>query len=297
MVWNPLMCDVFPSNLDYSGALLPKEHIMSRIQAMVLMLKSLGVPLRVSIGNLGNICDHSTLDGPLLFSDYKCFTGESDERRELLAPTQARFNLSAIAPLVDELTIIYHADVPGVGDWRRGSCRRTEAEIEALRKEMKGWRRFLARYALLFKNLKKLKVTVPSDIYSDWGKSEYIRKRLTDERWDVVDVGEILPLGFSSMFDSYTPLSHLRYSIAKEKTRTGFVRRVFFRADKDELPLEPLVMTDNEREDGEIPDEALDTEDLPPHRFWPAGATKGEKRKLDEDELGEMPAAKVARAA
>jgi len=139
--WDSMMCDVFPANLEPSRSLLPKADVLLRIQFMIKTLRSLNIPIRISIGDRTNTCPSSGLDGSLYFGDFKAFVGEEGHEEEILAPTQARFNLTLIAPLVDELTIQYPVDVPGVAGWSRASKRPTEEEKMLLAREMKGWRR------------------------------------------------------------------------------------------------------------------------------------------------------------
>lgn len=94
------MCDVFPANLEPSRAFLPKADVLTRIQTMVSTLRSLNIPIRLSIGDRTNNCPSSGLDGSLYFGDYKTFVGEDENRHEVLAPTQACFNLTGIAHMV-----------------------------------------------------------------------------------------------------------------------------------------------------------------------------------------------------
>jgi hypothetical protein len=301
LAWDSMMCDVFPANLELSRAFLPKSNVMSRIQTMITTLRSLNIPIRLSIGDRANTCPNSGLDGSLYFGDYKCFVGEGDEKREVLAPTQARFNLALIAPLVDDLSILYPVDVPGVSGWR-ASKRPTDGEKVLLEREKIGWQRFFMRYALLFKNLKKLTVTVPSEIYDDWGRSAPLRELLDDQKWEVLESDGKLPYDYS-VFGSYLPFSHLRYSLARKRPRMRFVQRVFFRQDSSELHLNLPPMTDEQREEDEICAEAITTPDeTPPHRFWPAKSSKADKapkpkkrRHENDDAATEKSAKKVKR--
>ena len=137
LLWDNMMCDVFPDNLEPLRTLLPKGDIISRILHMIKALKSLNIPIRISIGDRSNTCNGSGLDGSLYFGDFKTHVG--DERQEILATTQARFSLTSIAPFVDELTIQYPVDVPGVAGWRMHK-RPTEEETKLLVREMRGWR-------------------------------------------------------------------------------------------------------------------------------------------------------------
>jgi hypothetical protein len=251
---------------------------------------------RLHLSILKRLSLTSVSTGCLYFGDYKCFVGEDDCKQELLAPTQARFNLASIAELVDELTIHYPLDCPGVSGFTRAGKRPSEAEKELLRKEMKGWRKFWMRYALLFKNLKKLTITVPNDIYNDWGKCQPLANLLSDERWEMLDVDDQdiieCPLG------PYHPYSHIKaYSFSRKRPRMKFVQRVFFRGDQNELLLNPEAMSEEKREEHEISEQMIATvKDRAPHRFWPPRPPKPEKRKVEEEENDEARSAKRMRA-
>ncbi|KAJ4301544.1 hypothetical protein N0V90_003637 [Kalmusia sp. IMI 367209] len=291
LAWDSMMCDVFPANLEPSRSFPSKEDVLSRIKSMVSTLRSLNIPIRLSIGDRTNSCPSSGLDGSLYFGDYKTFVGEGEEKRELLAPTQASYNLAGIAHMVDELTIQYPGDVPGVHGWLRASKTPTEAEKVLLARELKGWRRFWERYARQFRNLKKLTANVPIGIYNDWGKCEGLRELLSDERWEMLEVEE--KGGDFGFFGSYFPFSSLRYSFARKRPRMKFVQRVFFRQDTAPLNLKPLhtELSDQEREERDITDEEIKSKDLCEHRFWLLQEEKkgkdkamGEKRKADDVE-------------
>lgn len=300
LVWDPMMCDVFPQNLDPIRPFLPKPDVISKIQGMIQTLRSLDVPIRLSFGDRTHTCSNPGIDGSLFMGDYKCLLGEGDEKHELLAPTQARFNLAGIAPLVDELSIVYQLDMPGVAGWAGLNKPPTEAEKELMRKEMRGWRRFWRRYALLFKNLKKLTVLVPTDIYNDWGRLPYLPELLADERWDVLETDGKLPLALHH-WSHFMTLSHIQYAIAKKKPRMRFVQKVFFRRDNAELSLGPQGMPEKMREEYTITDSQIATPpaDSKPHRFWraktPTKASNSEKRKVDEDQGGVAVPAKRTR--
>ncbi|KAF2188085.1 hypothetical protein K469DRAFT_703536 [Zopfia rhizophila CBS 207.26] len=284
LAWDSMLCDVFPDNLDTSLPLIPKADILSRIQTRVHTMRSLNIPVRISIGNRTNGRPSSGYDGGLYFGDYKTFRGEDENRTEILAPTQARFNLTGIAHLVDELTIQYPTDIPGVVGWSRNSRRPTDGEKELLRREMKGWRRFWARYALQFKNLKKLTTIVPNDIYNDWGESELLGKLLGDESWQMLEVDSRCSPCLNC-FDSWVHFGFRSYSWAKKRPRRKFVQRIFFRQDGKELQLDaPALTEEQEREEDEISEEAITTnEQRPSHRFWLVKAPKAEKRKAGDD--------------
>ncbi|KAI4654482.1 uncharacterized protein J4E78_007528 [Alternaria triticimaculans] len=292
--WETLMSDVFPANLEPNRTLLPKQDILSRIQTMVSTLRSFGIPIRISIGERTNMSPASGIDGNLYFGDYKTFVGENADKRELLLPTQAVFSLTPIAAMVDELSIQYPADVPGVSGWLRTAKRPTPAEVALMKREMIGWRRFWARYASQFKNLKKLTINVPNDIYEDWGKSELV-KLLADERWQMLEVEDKQD---NSIFGSYFPFSSsssssaLRHNLSRRRTRAKFVQRVFFRLDNGPLDLEclPAGLSEKQREEREITDAEIADKETMPHRFWhksdDADEEKGEKRKRDPAEDG-----------
>ncbi|KAF2645292.1 hypothetical protein P280DRAFT_465150 [Massarina eburnea CBS 473.64] len=283
LAWDSMMCDVFPANLEPNRSFLPKADVLSRIQTMVSTLRSLNIPIRISIGDRANTCPTSGLDGSLYFGDYKTFVGEGEERRELLAPTQACFNLTAIAPLVDELTIQYPVDVPGVHGWLRTSKRPTPAEEVLFRREMIGWRRFWERYASQFKNLKKLTANIPNDIYNDWGKCEGLRDLLSDKRWKMLEIED--QNSHYGFFGSYFPFSSLRYNFARKRPRIKFVQRVFFR--QDDAPLNLRVpspaLSVQEREENEIRDSVILGKEFGAHVFWPDRKAKvhDAKRKAD----------------
>lgn len=283
--WDSMMCDVFPANLEPNRTFLPKAEVLSRIQTMVSTLRDLNIPIRVSIGDRAGTCPASGLDGSLYFGDYKTFTGENENKREVVLPTQASFNLMPIASMVDELTIQYPVDVPGVSGWLRAAKRPTPAEKALMQREMVGWRRFWSRYAGQFKNLKKLTANVPNDIYEDWAKSE-LANLLSDDRWQMLEVED--QGGEHGLFGSYFPFSatSLRYSFPRKRSRSKFVQRVFFRLDDKPLPL-ALPSTElsmQERDEKEITDEQIQDRGAPSHRFWTLEDEKGEKRKRSEKE-------------
>lgn len=285
LAWDNMMCDVFPANLEPTRTFLPKADVLSRIQTMVATLRKLNIPIRVSIGDRTNTCPSSGLDGSLYFGDFKAFVGEDDDKHEVLRPTQASFNLTAIAEMVDELTIQYPVDVPGVSGWLRATKRPTPAEKALMQREMIGWRRFWKRYAGQFKNLKKLTADIPNDIYEDWGKSD-LYGLLTDARWDMLETED--HNGDYGLFGNYFPFtsSSLRYISSRKRGRTKFVQRVFYRLDKAplELPTVHPATTDLEREEGQITDEHIKDVERPPHRFWPVKdeEDKSSKRKRAE---------------
>lgn len=287
LAWDSMMCDVFPANLEPNRTFLPKLDVLKRIQTMVATLRSLKIPIRISIGDRQNTCPSSGLDGSLYFGDYKTLIGEGDDKREVLLPTQASFSLMHIAHLVDELTIQYSGHVPGVSGWLHAAKRPTPAEKLLMQREMVGWRRFWHRYANHFCNLKKLTTNVPNDIWEDWGKSGGLPSLLEDERWQVLEVedrgGEY---GFLGNYFPFTNTSSLRYTMHRRRARTKFVQRVFFRLDEEELVLKKqdgeMLLTEQEREEKMISDDMIqDTDDAMMHRFWRKDEDKGEKRKRE----------------
>lgn len=286
LAWDNMMCDVFPANLEPNRTFLPKPEVLSRIQTMVSTLRGLSIPIRISIGDRTSNCLSSGLDGSLYFGDYKSFVGEEDDKREVLLPTQASFNLTPIAAMVDELTIQYPVDVPGVSGWLHAAKRPTPAEKGLMQREMVGWRRFWSRYASQFKNLKKLTANVPNEIYEDWGKSGLVNL-LAADRWQMLEVEE--RGGDYGFYGSYFPFSSgaLRYSFTRKRSKTKFVQRVFFRLD--DKPLDLAVpdpeLSEQEREEIEISEEQIKDRETPTHRFWlPREDDKGEKRKRHETE-------------
>ncbi|KAF1919831.1 hypothetical protein BDU57DRAFT_585897 [Ampelomyces quisqualis] len=270
LAWDNMMCDVFPANLEPSRTFLAKADVLSRIKTMFTTLRSLNIPIRVSIGDRSNTCPSSGLDGSLYFGDYKAHVGEEEHKHEVLLPTQASFNLTAVAEMVDELTIQYPIDVPGVSGWLRATKRPTPAEKALMQREMTGWRRFWKRYANQFKNLKKLTANVPHDIYQDWGKSE-LAGLLADDRWEMLEIED--RSNDVGIFGNYFPFtsSSLRYITNRKRGQNKFVQRVFFRLDDKPLALEAVhpALTELDREEGQITDEHIqdiDQEDQTPKR-------------------------------
>ena len=290
LAWESMMCDVFPANLEPNRTFLPKPDILSRIQTMVTQLRSLNIPIRISMGDRGNTCPSSGLDGSLFFGPFKTFVGEGPDRREVLLPTQAVFSLTPIASMIDELTIQYPADVPGVSGWLRGAKRPTPAEKVLMEREMIGWRRFWMRYASQFKNLKKLTANVPNEIYEDWGKSE-LAGLLEDERWQMLEVEDKQDYGTYGSFLPFSNPSTLRYRFPRNRGKAKFVQRVFFRLDDEplNLVLAHPELTDKEREEREITDEMIKDKDACEtgleHRFWPKKEDENLEEKSDEKDV------------
>ena len=266
LAWDSMMCDVFPANLEPNRTFLPKAEVLARIQTMVTTLRSLNIPIRISIGDRSNTSS-SGLDGSLYFGDYKTFDCIGDEKEEMLLPTQARFNLTPIAHMVDELTIQYPVDVPGVSGYFRVHRRKSPAERILMDREMTGWRRFWARYAFQFTNLKKLTANVPNDIYEDWAKTE-LPILLSDGRWEMLEVPE--NAGDFGFFGSYFPFSSIKYNFSRKRGRVKFVQRVFFRRDEAplNLPIPHPEQLEAESEDRHIGDAEIADRDNSGHRFW-----------------------------
>lgn len=294
LAWDSMMCDVFPANLEPHRAFLPKADVLARIKAMITTLRNLQIPIRISIGDRTNTCSTNGLDGSLYFGDFKAFVGEDeDNKHEVFLPTQASFNLSCIANMVDELTIQYPVDVPGVAGWMRPGKRPTAAEQTLMDREMVGWRRFWKRYACQFTNLKKVTANVPSDIYDDWEKSD-LAPLLADERWDVLEQQE--SGGDYGFFGSYFPFTStsLRFSFIRKRGRTKFVQKVFFRLDDKPLSVKNAwaghKLGELERDEAIIGDSEIADVERGEHRFWPTtkedenAAKVGEKRKRGFDE-------------
>jgi hypothetical protein len=297
LAWDKSMREAFSANFRPSQALLHKPDVMSRFQTMVSTLRSLDIPIHVSIGDRTNTCPSFGLDGSLYFGDHKIFIGTDETRQQVLLPAQASFNLSAIAHLVDELTIQYTSLIPGVSGWLRTTKHPTPAEKQLMQREMIGWRRFWKRYACQFKQLKKLSAYVPNDIYEDWGKSE-LSTLLADKRWNILEVEDWN--GDLEIFGSYHPFGTSSSSMCE---RTEFVQRVFFRLD--DSPLCPSASISNtthdttisilEREEAEITDHAIRDLKRPEHRFWPTREILV-KRKREETEEMAMKRRKVEEA-
>jgi hypothetical protein len=268
LAWDSMMCDVFPANLEPSRTFLAKPEVMRRIRTMVTTLRSLNIPIRLSIGDHTNPAPSSGLDGSLYFGDYKTFTGTGDDKVEQLLPTQASFNLSPIAHLVDELTIQYPLDVPGVSGYMGSNSNRRQSPAEKvlMDREMTGWRRFWARYAAQFTNLKKLTANIPNDIYDDWAKTT-LPLLLDDGRWEMLEIKA--DAGNMGFLGNFYPYSTWRVGWRK-RGRSRFVQRIFFRRDTAPLALvDPhRGLEEQAREERHIPDSEIAGHDHTGHRFW-----------------------------
>ena len=278
--WDSMMCDEFPANLEVGRAVLPKPDVLSRIHTMTSILRDFQIPLRISIGDRPA---HSSfgIDGHFFFGDYKTFAGAGDDRHELLLPSQARFNLTSIAHMVDELTIRYPIVMHGVG-WGHRPRRPNPAEAALMQREKTGWRRFWTRYAPQLCNLKKLAINIPAEFYADWAHSA-LPELLADARWQMLDVPD--DSGDYGFFGRYFPFSSRGYSFRDTRTRRPCVQRVFFRLDDAplELRLQP-GLDDAEREDAEIADDMICDRERDAGRFW---VPSGEKRKRDDEDEDE----------
>jgi hypothetical protein len=242
---------------------------------MVDMLRSLSIPIRISIGDRTKRFHSTGLDGSLYFGDYKALIGDAEPKQQVLRHTQASFNLMHITAMVDELTIQYPRDVPGISGILRAAQRPTPAETALMRREMIGWRRFWMRYASHFKNLKKLTINVPNDIYADWAQSD-LPNLLSHSSWDVLDADE---------HSANTSFSGHSYPFESPYGKR-FVRKVFFRLSDEALLLLPrhLELSDAQRDDVEIPDHMVQDRPHREHRFWPKEQVK---RRSVEDEKEE----------
>ncbi|CAA9964952.1 hypothetical protein PTMSG1_08311 [Pyrenophora teres f. maculata] len=305
-VWDTMMCDVFPTNLEQNRTFLPKADVLARIQNMVSTLRTLQIPIRICIGDRANSSPPSGLDGCLYFGDSKGHIGEGENKREVLLPTQAVFSLTPIASMIDELTIHYPPDVPGVSGFLRSAKRPTPGEKTLMQREIVGWRRFWARYASQFTNLKKLTANVPNDIYEDWGKGE-MTTLLKDQRWQMLEVEEQQEQTFFGNYFPFGNVSSARYRFPRSRNRAKFVQRVFFRLDDEPLDLgvphpglSPLQLEEREITDEEIAykEDAADG-GATTHRFWVKKEVAKEgvdaKRKREDGEAvnGEMLAEEV----
>lgn len=278
--WDLMMCDVFPANLESRRNQISKEDIMTRITTLVTTLHNLKIPIRISIGDRTTGCPSSGLDGNLYFGDFKTLVGEGSERHELLLPTQAAFNLTPIAHMIDELTISYSTDVPGVkSNWQRGTKQLSPAEQLLMKREMVGWRRFWFRYGPQLKNLKKLTTNVPNDIYEDWAQTKLI-DLLSDKRWDMLEIEE--KSSDSGLFASYFPW---RCNSSRARDRR-FVQRVFFRLDDSplQLTLPHTEWSEAQREEAVVPEEEISDRTAPVHQFWPSKTDETNKKRKQPDD-------------
>ncbi|KAL6709993.1 hypothetical protein ACN47E_009784 [Coniothyrium glycines] len=300
LAWDSLMCDVFPANLEPSRTLLPKHDVLKRIQLMISTLRSLKIPVRISIGDRTNPCPSSGLDGSLYFGDYKAHIGEGSNKHEVLLPTQASFCLMYIAPLIDELTIQYPLDVPGVSRWHRAVKRASPAENLLMHREKLGWRRFWHRYAPHLINLKKLTANVPNEIYDDWGYSD-LPQLLHDERWQMLEVEDSgTEYGFIGSYFPFSAGSRLGHTLSRKRARARFVQRVFFRLDAEALPLCGTVQgNEKEMEESKITEDMIRDREGETHRFWVTeeDRTKGKRKRcvdVDVDGMNEKQAGDAA---
>ena len=266
--WDTLMCDVFPKNIEGPSLRpLPKPELMSRLKDMFVGLKELNVPIRLSIGErrLGVGYSGAGWEKSVFFPDYKCFVGEGEDRTQAMFPSQARFNLTIIAHLVDELTVHYTTDTPGAATWR-GSRNSSTRVQQLMEREQKGWTKFWARYALRFVNLKKLTVVIPNKIFEHWGESEHLTKLLEDPSWQMLEIksGHVVNDNHPCFLDGM----YMRASYRK-RSRPRFVQRVFFREAGQQLDLpDPGWDVTELADQTTIPDPPYPSLGARPHRFW-----------------------------
>lgn len=254
LIWEKLMSDVFPDNLDAYPETVTRNDIITRVQNMVGTLKSLDIPIRLSLSaSAGNAS--SRYDGYFMFGDHKYFVeegeGENAVRKEVIAPSQGRCNLSKIAGLVDELIIQYSFQVPNLAGLQRGT-RVIEAEKRMMEREKRAWLLFWKRYALKFSNLKKLTVMAPLELYDDWfDRSPDFRELFANEKWEMLDKdGNI-----------HAP---------KRRPRVRFAQRVLFRLDEEPLRSGEDGSAEEDLESPSIDfEEILPKEPLSRHRFSP----------------------------
>jgi hypothetical protein len=292
--WNALMSDVFPKNLDHSSHvhtnLKPKSEILGNIVQSFEAL-SAHMPVRIKI------CDRVTNYGlpsqSFMFEDYKHFVGEGTDRVACLEASQARFNLTRIAPLINELTIQYSLDMPGVVGVGSPNRPLTKGEIGIMDCEKKGWRKFWARYALRLVKLKKLTVLVPRDIFEDWGRSKQLAQLLQDEEWQVLrlEVTSRRLLTGPTFADAWHTARTIR-----RKSRVKFVKCIFFRQGDKTLQLGAEEMSEEDMlgENKIFAEDSEELADLPKgevNRFWLTGR-KAEKRELQQ---GDLPLSKKPR--
>ena len=146
------------------------------------------------------------------------------------------------------------------------------------------------RYAHLFRNLKKLTVVAPRDIYNDWGKSA-LPSLLQDQSWEMLEIDEKFPIS-PGVPSPYVPLARLTWSLSKKRSsRLRFVHRVFFRekGNHQELQLDSHpTMTSEDIETKEISDSEIATNTGQiSHRFWLMKGPILEKRKAEEGDEAE----------
>lgn len=287
-MWEKLMSDVFPDNLDHYQETVTKSDILTRVQNMVSTLKSLDIPVRLSlsasVANAG-----SRYDGHFMFGDHKFFVeegeGEDAVQREVIAASQARCNLSKIAGLVDELIIQYSFQVPNLAGLQRGK-RAIEAENRMMEREKRAWLIFWKRYALKFHNLKKLTVMAPLELYEDWfDRSPDFRELFANDKWQMLDNDGKVSFDHSG-FEGVLPFTLFKPHSVKRRPRIRFAQRVLFRLN--DSPLE-FKMDSSAEEDLESPsidfEEILPKETLPRHIFSPMKpptSNPSQKRKVGD---------------
>ncbi|KAH7115958.1 hypothetical protein B0J11DRAFT_538833 [Dendryphion nanum] len=286
LLWEKLMSDVFPDNLDINQETVTKSDMLSRVHTVIKTLKSLDIPIRLSLSTTPG-SGISRSDSYFMFGDQKYFVGEGEGevKEEVIAPTQARCNLTHVAGLVDELIIHYSFHVHSLSGMHK-TKRAIAAEQKMVEREQRAWLIFWKRYAPQFRNLKKLTVTAPVWIYNDWfDRSADFRMLFADEKWEMLDLdGKTTPetnwLEGVLLFDPY------KFNVHKRRPRVSFAQRVLFRLDDKELNLRGSKQTEEELENRFINVEALiPKEPLPPHRFRsvkPVINEQPQKRKAEE---------------
>ncbi|KAF2492184.1 hypothetical protein BU16DRAFT_542096 [Lophium mytilinum] len=283
--WDSLCCDVFPANIDHSTT-KPKADIISGLKTFFETLRQLGIPVRLSIGDRGMTYTNNGLDRSVYFSDYKHHVGEGAERKQVLAASQARFNLSRIAHLVDELIIQYSLDMPGVAGWGKSNRQLSKGEVALVAREMKGWRKFWARYALRLTALKKLTLLIPAGIFEAWSLSKQLAQLLGDESWQVLELDVVSRRIEASGIDGYMHMVG-RY-LHKRHPRMRFLKRSFYRQNDKPLELNAAPMTEDMLDEENIfAEDGEELADLPKeeaNRFWCAGR-KPEKRPLQYSDM------------
>ncbi|KAF2816291.1 uncharacterized protein BDZ99DRAFT_433398 [Mytilinidion resinicola] len=284
--WDSLCCDVFPDNIDHATT-KPKADIISGLKAFFETLRQLGIPVRLTIGKIGDrmmSCSNSGLDSSVYFSDYKHHVGEGAGRKQVLAASQARFNLSNIAHLVDELIIQYSLDMPGVAGWGKSNRQLSKGELALVARELKGWRKFWARYALRLTALKKLTLLIPREIFEAWSLSKQLAQLLGHESWQVLELDVVSRRIEPSVIDSFLLGRYLH----KRHPRMKFLKRAFYRQNEDPLQLNAALMTEDMlNEENTFAEDGEELADLPKeevNRFWSAGR-RPEKRPLQYSDM------------
>ncbi|KAF2758713.1 hypothetical protein EJ05DRAFT_476025 [Pseudovirgaria hyperparasitica] len=206
------------------------DDIMDKVAYLFQNLRKHGVPVSLRIGY-----DYQGGQGPYVKSEFfrpmqaSSAWNRKDSGSKLWRQCEARFGLSHIADMVDELTIGYQFNTPGFMQAHRRRVPLDPRELNVLTRESDGWRKFWARYATRLRNLKKLRVVIPRIIFEDWAMSPALQALFADDSWDMLDLDhEVRSLG----------------------TRAVFVKRIFFRrgpygAEPPPLDLPNLIPSTN----------------------------------------------------